>query len=102
MPNWGLIDNLPAGCCVEVPCLVDGNAIQPTRVGTLPPQLAALNRTNIDVQELIVEAALTGDVEATYHAVMLDPLTAAVCSLPQIRAMVDEVSLAEARCLPQF
>lgn len=102
VPNWGLINNLPAGCCVEVPCMVDGNGIQPTVIGTLPPQLAALNRTNINVQELIVESALAGDIEAVYHAVMLDPLTAAVCSLPQIRAMVDEMLLAEARWLPQF
>jgi alpha-galactosidase len=64
--------------------------------------LAALNRTNINVQELIVEAALTGNREAVYHAVMLDPLTAAVCSLDQIRAMVSELLTAQARWLPQF
>ena len=102
VPNWGLIDNLPQGCCVEVPCLVDGNGVQPTAVGELPAQLAALNRTNVNVQELIVEAALTGDVEAVYHAVMLDPLTAAVCTLDQIRAMVGEMLDAEAQWLPQF
>jgi alpha-galactosidase len=102
VPNWGLIDNLPHGCCVEVPCLVDGNGIQPTAVGVLPTQLAALNRTNVNVQELIVEAALTGDAEAIYHAVMLDPLTAAVCTLPQIRALVDELLAAQAQWLPQF
>lgn len=82
--------------------MVDGNGIQPTVIGALPPQLAALNRTNINVQELIVEAALTGSREAVYHAVMLDPLTAAVCTLPQIRAMVDELLAAQARWLPQF
>jgi alpha-galactosidase len=71
-------------------------------VGALPPQLAALNRTNINVQELIVEAALTGRTEAVYHAVMLDPLTAAVCTLPQIKAMVAEMLTAQARWLPQF
>jgi len=87
---------------VEVPCLVDGNGVQPTTVGALPTQLAALNRTNVNVQELIVEAALTGDAEAIYHAVMLDPLTAAVCTLPQIRALVDELLAAQARWLPQF
>lgn len=102
VPNWGLIENLPQGCCVEVPCLVDGNGIQPTVVGALPPQLAALNRTNINVQELVVEAALSGEVEAVYHACMLDPLTAAVCTLPQIRQMVDEMLEAEAQWLPQF
>jgi alpha-galactosidase len=100
--NWGLVDNLPTGCCVEVPCLVDGNGVQPTAVGLLPPQLAALNRTNVNVQELTVEAALTGDVEAVYHAVMLDPLTSAVCTLPQIHDMVSEMLEAEARWLPQF
>ena len=60
VPNDGLIDDLPAGCTVEVPCLVDGNGVQPTRIGALPPQLAALIRTNVNVQELTVEAALTG------------------------------------------
>jgi alpha-galactosidase len=89
VPNTGLIENLPEGCCVEVPCLVDSNGIQPTKVGKLPPQLGALNRTNVNVQELIVEAALTGNREAIYHAVMLDPLSGAVCTLPQIRSIVD-------------
>ena len=102
VPNQGLIDNLPPDCCIEVPCLVDGNGIQPTAVGALPTQLAALNRTNVNVQELIVEAAVTGDVEAVYHAVMLDPLTAAVCTLPQMQAMVDELLAAQAQWLPQF
>lgn len=102
VPNRNLISNLPQGCCVEVPCLVDGNGIQPTVVEHYPAQLAALNRTNINVQELIVEAALTGSTEAVHHAVMLDPLTAAVCTLPQIRAMVDEMLQAQQRWLPQF
>ena len=102
IPNDDLIDNLPAGCCVEVPCLVDANGIQPIKVGSLPPQLAALNRTNINVQELIVEAALTGSREAVYHAVMLDPLTAAVCTLPQIHELVDKMLAAEAQWLPKF
>jgi len=91
VPNTGLIENLPEGCCVEVPCLVDSNGIQPTKVGKLPPQLGALNRTNVNVQELILEAALTANREAIYHAVMLDPLSGAVCTLPQIRSMVDEL-----------
>ncbi|MBK8050387.1 MAG: alpha-glucosidase/alpha-galactosidase [Anaerolineales bacterium] len=102
VPNLGLIDNLPAGCCVEVPCLVDASGIQPTTIGNLPVQLAALNRTNINVQSLIVEAALTGDTDAVYHAVMLDPLTAAVCTLPQIHDMVTELLDAEEQWLPQF
>ena len=74
---------------------MDSNGIQPTKVGKLPPQLGALNRTNVNVQELIVEAALKGSREAVYHAAMLDPLTAAVCTLPQIRSMVDELLEAE-------
>jgi len=102
VPNNGLIDNLPEGCCVEVPCLVSGNGIQPTKFGPLPPQLAALNRTNINVQELIVEAALYTDVDYICHAVALDPLTAAVCTLPEIRAMVDEMLEAQKHWLPEF
>jgi alpha-galactosidase len=102
VPNWGLIVNLPQGCCVEVPCMVDANGIQPTLVGALPTQLAALNRTNVNVQELIVEAAVSGDTDAVHHAVLLDPLTAAVCTLPQIREMVDEMLTTQAQWLPQF
>jgi len=102
VPNDGLITNLPDGCTVEVPCLVDASGIQPVVVGDLPPQLAALNRTNINVQELIVEAALNGNREAVYHAVMLDPLTAAVCTLPQIHTMVDEMLEAQQPWLPEF
>ncbi len=102
VPNRDLIDNLPQGCCVEVPCLVNSSGIQPTKIGAMPPQLAALNRTNINVQELIVEASLTGNTEAVYHAVMLDPLTGAVCTLDQIRGIVDELLTAQASWLPQF
>lgn len=102
VPNRGLIGNLPTGCCVEVPCLVDGHGIQPTTIAHYPTQLAALNRTNINVQELIVEASLSGNREAVYHAVMLDPLTGAVCTLDQVRAMVDELFVAQERWLPQF
>ena len=100
--NRGAIANLPEGCCVEVPCLVDGNGVQPTTVGSLPPQCAAVNRTNINVQELAVEAALTGDREHIFHAVMLDPLTGALLTLPRIRALVDELLDAEVAWLPQF
>ena len=102
VPNTHLIANLPLGSCVEVPCLVDRNGIQPTTVGALPPQLAALMRTNIAVQELTVEAALTGNTDALHHAVALDPLTAAICTLPQIHAMVEELLIAEEQWLPQF
>jgi alpha-galactosidase len=102
VPNRDLIPSLPPGCCVEVPCLVDGNGIQPTRAEGYPAQLAALNRTNINVQELIVEAALRGSRDAVHHAVLLDPLTAAVCTLPQIHAMVDEMLAEQGRWLPQL
>src|SRR5207302_10113709 len=66
--NDGLIANLPHGCCVEVPCLADRNGVQPTAVGALPPQLAALNRTFVNVCELTVQAALQGDRRHVYHA----------------------------------
>jgi alpha-galactosidase len=100
--NENLIDNLPPGCCVEVPCLVDKNGLQPTRIGSLPPQLAALMQTNINVQALTVEAALTQKREHVYHAAMLDPHTAAELGLDQIRALVDELLAAHAQWLPQY
>ena len=100
--NRGLIPNLPAGCCVEVPCLVDHNGVQPIIIGPLPPQCAAVNRTNVNVQELAVQAALSSDRDHVYHAVMLDPLTGALLTLKQIRAMVDELFAAEAAWLPDF
>jgi len=102
VPNHGLIDNLPEGCCVEVPCLVDGSGIQPVKVGNLPVQLAALNRTMVNVQSLIVEASLTGDTEAIKYAISLDPLAAAVCTLDQISEMTDEMFAAQKQWLPQF
>ena len=89
--NTALIDNLPEGCCVEVPCLVDKNGVQPTRIGALPPQLAALIQTNINVQSLTVEAALTGKRDYIYHAAMLDPHTAAELDLDQIWSLVDDL-----------
>lgn len=102
VPNArGLIQNLPADACVEVPCVVDRSGVQPTAVGNLPPQLAALNRTNIGVQTLAVHAALTGNIEHVYHAVALDPLTAAKLTLDQIQAMTDELLRAHAALLPQ-
>ncbi|HEX5418076.1 MAG TPA: alpha-glucosidase/alpha-galactosidase [Chloroflexota bacterium] len=100
--NRNLIPNLPAGCCVEVPCLVDGNGIQPTAVGPLPPQCAAVNRTNVNVQELAVEAVLAENREHIYHAVSLDPLTGALLTLEQIHALVDELIEAEREWLPGF
>lgn len=100
--NHDLIDNLPAGCAVEVPCLVDANGVQPTRVGALPIQLAALMRTNVNVQELVVAAIAQKKREHVYHAAMLDPHTAAVLDLEQIRAMVDELLLAHRNFLPEY
>lgn len=100
--NAGLITNLPNGSCVEVPCLVDGTGIRPCHVGDLPAQLAALNRTNINVQELTVEAALTQDRRRATQAVLLDPLTSAVLAPGQIERMVDEMFERQARELPQF
>ena len=100
--NDNIIDNLPQGCCVEVPCLVDKNGIQPTRIGAIPPQLAALMQTNINVQSLTVEAALTGKREHIYHAAMLDPHTGAELDLDQIWSMVDELIEAHGDMLPQF
>ena len=100
--NTGLITNLPTDSCVEVPCLVDKNGIQPTYVGDLPTQLAALNRTNINVQQLTVEAALTLDKEKIYQAAMLDPHTNSELSIDDIRNMVDELIEAHGDYLPEY
>jgi alpha-galactosidase len=100
VPNAGLIDNLPAGCCVEVPCLVDENGLQPTRIGALPPQLAALMQTNINVQALTVEAALTGRRDHVYHAALLDPHTAAELTPDEIYALVEALVEAHGEWLP--
>jgi alpha-galactosidase len=102
VPNSGLIDNLPPGCCVEVPCLVDRSGVQPVHVGPLPPHLAALMQTNINVQALTVEAALTGKREHIYHAAMLDPHTAAELDLDQIWALVDDLIAAHGDWLPAY
>ena len=98
----GLIDNLPQGCCVEVPCLVDKNGVQPIHIGALPPHLAALMQTNINVQALTVEAALTGKREHIYHAAMLDPHTAAELDLDQIWHLVDDLIEAHGDWLPMY
>jgi alpha-galactosidase len=100
--NNGLIDNLPQDCCVEVPVLVDKSGLQPTKIGRLPPQLAALMQTNINVQQLTVEAALTGKREHIYHAASLDPHTAAELSLDQIWSLVDDLIEAHGEWLPRF
>jgi alpha-galactosidase len=100
--NHHLIDNLPQGCAVEVPCLVDHNGVQATRVGALPVQLAAMMRTNVNVQELVVESLFTQRRDHVYHAAMLDPHTAAELDLDQIRAMVDELLVAHRPFLPEY
>jgi len=87
---------------VEVACLVDGNGIQPTAPGPLPPQLAAINRTNINVQEMTVLAHETGDPLLVEQAVALDPLTGALLTLPQIRDLTREMLTLQRRWLPQF
>jgi alpha-galactosidase len=91
VPNTGLITNLPQAAVVEVPILVDGCGLHPCYVGDLPPALAALNRTNLNVQELAVQGFLAQDRECIYQAVQLDPLTAAKLTLPEIREMVDRM-----------
>lgn len=102
VPNNALIDNLPQGCCVEVPILVDRNGLQPTKIGKLPPQLAALMQTNINVQSLVVEAALTLKREHIYHAALLDPHTSSELSFDQIYPMVDELIAAHGSYLPEY
>jgi alpha-galactosidase len=91
VPNTGLIENLPEGCCVEVPCLTDATGVHPCGIGALPAQLAALNASNVVVQQLTVEAVLERNMEKARMAVALDPLTAAVCSLAECRDMFNEL-----------
>jgi alpha-galactosidase len=86
-----LIDNLPPDCCVEVPCIAGAHGLEPQAVGPIPRHLAALMQTNVNVQGLTVEAALTGSRESVYHAAMLDPHTAAELSLDEIRRLVDDL-----------
>jgi alpha-galactosidase len=95
-----LIDNLPADCCVEVPCVANRQGIEPQPVGALPRQLAALMQTNVNVQGLTVEAALTGRREAIHQAAMLDPHTAAELSLDEIAALVDDLLEAHGEMIP--
>jgi alpha-galactosidase len=98
--NDGLISNLPADCCVEVPCAVDGDGARPQAVGALPPQLAALNRTFLNVVELTVRAALEGSRDHVYQAALLDPNTAATLTTGQIIAMCDDLLEAHHDLLP--
>jgi alpha-galactosidase len=100
--NKGYITNLPEACCVEVPCHVDDKGIHPDFIGDLPQQLAALNLTNINVQDLAVRAALEQNRELAFHAIALDPLTSAVLSLDEIRRMVEDLIEAEKEFIPKL
>lgn len=100
--NNGLIDNLPGNAAVEVPCHIDRNGVQPVRVGSVPAQLAAIMRTQINVQELTVLAALTGKREHIYHAAMMDPHSGAELSLDEIRALCDALITAHGNYLPAY
>ena len=100
--NNGLIENLPMNCCVEVPCKIDSNGIVPQKIGKLPEHLSALMRTNINVQILTAEAALTKKKEHIYHAALLDPLTASNLSIDEIYSMVDELIEAHGNYLPKY
>jgi alpha-galactosidase len=93
--NNGVITNLPKGWCVEVPCIVDKEGISPCYVGDLPPQLSALNRTNINVQELAVRGIVENDKTKIFHSVLLDPLTSAALTIDETRWMVNEMFKAE-------
>ena len=100
--NTGLIDNLPSDACVEVPCMVDANGIQPCYVGKLPLQLAAMNMTHINVHLLTIEAAVTKSREKIYQAAMLDPHTAAELSIDDIVKMCDEMILAHGEYMKEY
>jgi alpha-galactosidase len=100
--NKGFITNLPTDCCVEVPVFTDHNGLHPMRVGKLPSPLAAMNQSNVTLQQLGVEAALTGDPELVVAAIAADPLTSSVMTLNEIRDMTIEMFEGEERYLPQF
>ncbi|SCJ63037.1 Alpha-galactosidase [uncultured Clostridium sp.] len=100
--NRGHITNLPNDCCVEVPCVADRSGITPTYVGELPIQLAALNQTNINVQKLTVQAALTKKKEYIYYAALLDPHTSSELTIDEIKALVDEMLEAHKEWLPEY
>ena len=102
LPNHGQMPQLPHGAAVETPCLVDGNGVQPTQVTDIPPQLTALMRTQINVQELTVRALIDEAPEHIYHAAMMDPHTAAELDLRQIRSLVDDLLTAHADWLPDW
>ncbi len=100
--NSGLITNLPQGCCVEVLCVADSSGITPTYAGDLPPQCAALTRTNVNVQELTIEAALTRKREHIYQAALLDPHTAAELTIDETVSLCDDLIAAHGDYLPEY
>ena len=100
--NWSLIDNLPEGCCVEVPVFANKRGLSPIHVGNLPEQLAVLVNTNARCEELAVQGSLEGDPRKIFHACLYDPLTAAVCSMQEIQEMVNKMFEAQKDWLPQF
>ena len=102
LPNRGQAPQLPNGSAVEVPCLVDANGIQPSVIDDIPPQLVALMRSQINVQELVVRALVDEDIEHVYHAAMMDPHTAAELDLRQIRSLVSDLLAAHGDMLPEF
>jgi len=100
--NFNLIDNLPYGCCVEVPVVAAKEGLRSVHVGALPEHLAILNNTSARCEELAVEAAIEGDPRKVFHAVAFDPLTSAVLSLEEIHKMVEEMLKKNKEWLPQF
>jgi alpha-galactosidase len=102
VPNRGVIPNLPEGACVEVPVVANRRGLNTIHVGPLPPQLAALNNISVAVEEMAVEAALTGDPHLAFQSVAYDPLTASVLSLAEIRKMVGDMLKKNRAYLPQF
>lgn len=100
--NTGLIDNLPPGCCVEVPIIASRRGLSPLNVGRLPDHLAIINNVSARIEELAVQASFLGDPRMVFHAICMDPLTSAVLSLEEIRAMTDDMFEANRAWLPQF
>ncbi len=100
--NRGLISNLPEGSCVEVPCLVDRNGVQPVAVGKIEPHLAAIMQSHVSVHGLVVDALMTGNPDRIYHAAIMDPHTAAELDLDQIEQMVNELRAAHGDWLPEW
>ena len=100
--NGSLIEDLPAECCIEVPCQIDGSGIRPLPAGRMPSQLVALNRTFLNVAELTVRAALEGSRQHVYQAAMMDPNTSATLRLDQIHDLCDELIEAHKQYLPMF